>query len=185
MTSPDLRGAAVDRLPVDARRGRGGAAAATWRTCSPTGRRRTSAVVLHEKSRRLRQQRRALMPGSRPRPSAPASASFAGHKVTRVPTRSAPARWRRSRPTQGRHRVRAGRRSPSAPGCAHFWEHARAARDDVDVKGRDGKVYERPTWTYWCLQEGTLKLDPDYPPSPTRARCRRCIHVDTDAAALR
>src|SRR5208283_3224154 len=33
--------------------------------------------------------------------------------------------------------------------------------DAIDVKW-DGQVYERPMWTYWCLEEGTLKLDPEY-----------------------
>jgi glycine/D-amino acid oxidase-like deaminating enzyme len=52
--------------------------------------------------------------------------------------------------------------------------------DVIPVKGRDGQVYERPMWTYWCLQEGTLKLPPDFlltdagEPPPV-------LHVDTDA----
>ena len=32
----------------------------------------------------------------------------------------------------------------------------------VTVRGRDGKDYERPMWTYWCLVEGTLGVDPSY-----------------------
>jgi glycine/D-amino acid oxidase-like deaminating enzyme len=52
--------------------------------------------------------------------------------------------------------------------------------ETIKVLGRDGETYERPMWTYWCLQEGTLKLPPDYfltdggemPP---------VLHVDTDA----
>jgi FAD dependent oxidoreductase len=50
----------------------------------------------------------------------------------------------------------------------------------VSVRGRDGKRYERPMWTYWCLQEGTLGVDPstlldndgNLPP---------VVHLDTDA----
>ena len=52
--------------------------------------------------------------------------------------------------------------------------------DVVDVKGRDGKVYERPMWTYWCLEEGTLKLDPDYLRT-NAGEMPPVIHVDTDA----
>ena len=51
----------------------------------------------------------------------------------------------------------------------------------VTIKGADGKLHENiPTWRYWCLEEGTLGVDPnmqktndgDMPP---------VIHVDTDA----
>lgn len=50
----------------------------------------------------------------------------------------------------------------------------------VAVKGRDGRTYNRPMWTYWSLQEGTLGVDPgllmdndgSLPP---------VVHVDTDA----
>jgi glycine/D-amino acid oxidase-like deaminating enzyme len=51
----------------------------------------------------------------------------------------------------------------------------------IAIKGRDGKQYSGiPMWTYWCLQEGTLGVDPNLgklndggmPP---------VIHVDTDA----
>ncbi|PYV42764.1 MAG: monomeric sarcosine oxidase [Acidobacteria bacterium] len=51
----------------------------------------------------------------------------------------------------------------------------------INIKGRDGKIYANiRMWTYWCLQEGTLGVDPDLgklndggmPP---------VIHMDTDA----
>lgn len=51
----------------------------------------------------------------------------------------------------------------------------------ITVKGRDGKLYhDRPMWTFWSLQEGTLGVDPklqrtnagDMPP---------VIHIDTNA----
>jgi methylglutamate dehydrogenase subunit A len=33
--------------------------------------------------------------------------------------------------------------------------------DQISVTGRDGTVYpDRPMWTYWALQEGTLAVDP-------------------------
>jgi methylglutamate dehydrogenase subunit A len=51
--------------------------------------------------------------------------------------------------------------------------------ETVTVKGRDGLTYERPMWTYWSLQEGTLGVDPgllvdndgNLPP---------VVHLDTD-----
>jgi glycine/D-amino acid oxidase-like deaminating enzyme len=50
----------------------------------------------------------------------------------------------------------------------------------VALRGPDGLLHERPMWTYWCLQEGTLGVDPrtlvdnegNMPP---------VMHVDTDA----
>ena len=51
----------------------------------------------------------------------------------------------------------------------------------ITVKGRDGKLHhDVRMWTYWCLEEGTLGVDPNmhrtndgaFPP---------VIHVDTDA----
>jgi hypothetical protein len=50
----------------------------------------------------------------------------------------------------------------------------------VTVKGRDGKLYERPMWTYWCLQEGTLGVDPNYLVD-NEGNMPPVLHVDTDA----
>jgi glycine/D-amino acid oxidase-like deaminating enzyme len=50
----------------------------------------------------------------------------------------------------------------------------------VDVKGRDGQIYERPMWTYWCLEEGTLRLPPDFFLTD-RGKLPPVLHVDTDA----
>ena len=52
--------------------------------------------------------------------------------------------------------------------------------EETKIQGPDGSVMTKPTWTYWALQEGTLKVDPGYlknndgclPP---------VVHVDTDA----
>jgi methylglutamate dehydrogenase subunit A len=52
--------------------------------------------------------------------------------------------------------------------------------ETTNVLGRDGKTYERPMWTYWCLEEGTLVLDPDYLRTNEGAM-PPVIHVDTDA----
>jgi len=52
--------------------------------------------------------------------------------------------------------------------------------DVVTVRGRDGADYERPMWTYWSLQEGTLRVDPGYLVD-NEGRMPPVIHVDTDA----
>ena len=51
------------------------------------------------------------------------------------------------------------------------------------MKGRDGNVYERPMWTYWCLVEGTLGVDPTYL-TTNDGRMPPVIHVDTDAPLI-
>jgi hypothetical protein len=53
----------------------------------------------------------------------------------------------------------------------------------VTVLGRDGKKYARPMWTYWCLQEGTLGVDPNYL-MDSEGKMPPVIHVDTDAPLL-
>ena len=33
----------------------------------------------------------------------------------------------------------------------------------ITVKGRDGKVHDDvPMWKFWCLEEGTLGVDPEH-----------------------
>jgi methylglutamate dehydrogenase subunit A len=48
------------------------------------------------------------------------------------------------------------------------------------VRGRDGNDHERPMWTYWCLQEGTLGVDPSFL-TDNAGNMPPVIHVDTDA----
>ena len=50
----------------------------------------------------------------------------------------------------------------------------------VTVRGRDGVLYERPMWVYWCLEEGTLNVDPSYLVNNAGAM-PPVVHVDTDA----
>lgn len=50
----------------------------------------------------------------------------------------------------------------------------------VPVLGRDGRVHQRPMWTYWSLQEGTLGVDPAFL-SDAAGRMPPVVHVDTDA----
>jgi glycine/D-amino acid oxidase-like deaminating enzyme len=50
----------------------------------------------------------------------------------------------------------------------------------ISVKGRDGNLYDRPMWTYWCLQEGTLGVDPNFL-TTNDGTMPPVVHVDTDA----
>lgn len=53
--------------------------------------------------------------------------------------------------------------------------------DTVDVKGPDGQVAsDRPMWTYWALEEGTLGMDPGAFRTNSGAM-PPVVHVDTDA----
>ncbi len=49
----------------------------------------------------------------------------------------------------------------------------------VTVAGRDS-LYERPMWVYWCLEEGTLGVDPKYLVD-NHGKMPPVVHVDTDA----
>ncbi len=53
--------------------------------------------------------------------------------------------------------------------------------DPIGVRGSDGALHDRPMWTYWLVQEGTIEVDPR---SFTDARGQPppVVHVDTDAA---
>ena len=53
----------------------------------------------------------------------------------------------------------------------------------VTVRGRDGRDHERPMWTYWCLVEGTLGVDPSYL-LDNDGNLPPVVHLDTDAPLL-
>lgn len=67
----------------------------------------------------------------------------------------------------------------AGPWVRDFW-HMLDLPVVVPVKGRDGVVYERPMWTYWCLQEGTLGVDPSFL-LDNEGNMPPVVHVDTDA----
>ena len=50
----------------------------------------------------------------------------------------------------------------------------------VAVKGPDGRTWDRPMWTYWSLQEGTLGVDPGLLVD-NQGNMPPVVHVDTDA----
>lgn len=51
----------------------------------------------------------------------------------------------------------------------------------IEIKGRDGKLHKDvPMWSYWCLEEGTLGVDPKFGLTDD-GKMPPVIHVDTDA----
>ena len=52
--------------------------------------------------------------------------------------------------------------------------------ETIPVQGRDGASYQRPMWTYWSLQEGTLGVDPTFLTNSSGGM-PPVVHVDTDA----
>ncbi|MBA3303754.1 MAG: FAD-binding oxidoreductase [Acidimicrobiia bacterium] len=50
----------------------------------------------------------------------------------------------------------------------------------VGVLGPDGQVGERPMWTYWSLQEGTLGVDPGLL-TDNQGNLPPVVHIDSDA----
>ncbi len=51
------------------------------------------------------------------------------------------------------------------------------------VRGADGTDHEWPTWTYWCLQEGTLGVDPTFLVD-NDGNMPPVVHIDTDAPLI-
>ena len=50
----------------------------------------------------------------------------------------------------------------------------------ISVKGRDGKMHhDICMWTYWCLQEGTLGVDPEFQKT-NEGKMPPVIHADSD-----
>ena len=66
------------------------------------------------------------------------------------------------------------------PWIAKVWDMLELPKS-VDIKGRDGKLHKDvPMWRYWCLEEGTLGVDPGFLKT-NDGRMPPVIHVDTDA----
>lgn len=65
------------------------------------------------------------------------------------------------------------------PWIKYLWDMLELP-ETVSVKGRDGKMHDNiPMWVYWCLQEGTLGVDPDYLKT-NDGKIPPVLHVDTD-----
>jgi methylglutamate dehydrogenase subunit A len=70
----------------------------------------------------------------------------------------------------------------AGPWVRDLW-HMLDLPGETDVLGRDGRVHRRPMWTYWCLQEGTLGVDPSYL-TDNDGNMPPVVHVDTDAPLI-
>ena len=68
----------------------------------------------------------------------------------------------------------------AGPWVSAFWEMLDLPRT-VDIKGADGTIHGGvDMWRYWCLEEGTLGVDPDLQVT-NDGKMPPVIHVDTDA----
>jgi hypothetical protein len=68
----------------------------------------------------------------------------------------------------------------AGPWAKGFWDML-GLPDRITIKGRDGKMHHNlKMWTYWCLEEGTLGVPPDYGMN-NEGKLPPVIHVDTDA----
>jgi hypothetical protein len=68
----------------------------------------------------------------------------------------------------------------AGPWAKSFWDMLELP-NLIDIKGLDGKVRcEVKMWTYWCLEEGTLGVAPEYGMN-NEGKMPPVIHVDTDA----
>lgn len=69
----------------------------------------------------------------------------------------------------------------AGPWVKTFWDMLELP-DQIDVKDRRGELHkELQMWTYWCLVEGTLGVDPSYG-LDNEGKLPPVMHVDTDAA---
>ena len=68
----------------------------------------------------------------------------------------------------------------AGPWVRHLWDMLELPKS-VDIKGPDGQMLQDvPMWTYWCLEEGVLGVDPDFQKT-NDGKLPPVIHVDTDA----
>ena len=65
------------------------------------------------------------------------------------------------------------------PWASKLWDMLELPQS-VTIKGADGALHEGvPTWRYWCLEEGTLGVDPDLQKT-NDGKMPPVIHVDCD-----
>ncbi len=67
----------------------------------------------------------------------------------------------------------------AGPWIRDFWKMLGLSMQ-TEVRGPDGVSSERPTWVYWCLQEGTLEVDPSLQKT-NDGQVAPVLHVDSDA----
>ena len=67
----------------------------------------------------------------------------------------------------------------TGPWVRDFW-HMLDLPSTTVVRGADSTDHEWPTWTYWCLQEGTLGVEPSFL-LDNDGNMPPVVHIDTDA----
>ncbi len=70
----------------------------------------------------------------------------------------------------------------AAPGpwAKSFWDMLDLP-EEIDIKGPDGMIHPgNQMWTYWCLVEGTLGVDPDYAMN-NQGKLPPVVHLDSVA----
>ena len=67
----------------------------------------------------------------------------------------------------------------AGPWVRDFW-HMLDLPSTTSLRTLDGEQHVHPTWTYWCLQEGTLGVDPRFL-LDNAGNMPPVVHVDTDA----
>ena len=68
----------------------------------------------------------------------------------------------------------------AGPWAKSFWDMLELP-NKIDIKDREGKLHmDIKMWTYWCLEEGTLGVPPEYGMN-NEGKMPPVIHVDTDA----
>ncbi len=68
----------------------------------------------------------------------------------------------------------------AGPWVNNIWDML-GLSDRIDVKDQEGKVHENlKVWTYWCLEEGTLGVEPSLG-MDKNGQMPPVIHVDSDA----
>jgi len=66
------------------------------------------------------------------------------------------------------------------PWAKTFWDMLDLP-NEVDIKGPDGQIHSgNPMWTYWCLVEGVLGVEPAYA-MDNKGNMPPVIHVDSEA----
>jgi len=68
----------------------------------------------------------------------------------------------------------------AGPWAKSFWDMLELP-NRIDIKDREGNLHKGiKMWTYWCLEEGTLGVPPEYGMN-NEGKMPPVIHVDTDA----
>jgi len=68
----------------------------------------------------------------------------------------------------------------AGPWVRDFWSMLELPRV-ITIRGPEGQRVDRPMWTYWALQEGTLEVDPGFL-TDAQGNMPPVVHLDTDAA---